>query len=285
MVKNKNQKGFSIVEALIILIIFGVIGSAFLLVSGRNKTGGKASTANIGGPVQWGYSQQQGRWIVTSGTAPACPQTVFSQSPTDVSLATAVLYPGQYRGNSYKQHGGLRFDKSKSSDIKVVMPMDASLVNASRYLENDETQYMLTFINDCGISFRFDHLFTLSSKFKKIADKLPPAMPDNSRTTPINPAVKFKAGDTVASAVGHPSNHNISVDFGVYDLRQANQISANPKWQDLHQTDKSLSWYGVCWFDLLPPADAAKIKTLPPGDSTSGTVSDYCQTAAGTTVQ
>jgi prepilin-type N-terminal cleavage/methylation domain-containing protein len=280
----KNKNGFSIVELLIVLVIIGFIGSAFLFVSGKNKSGGKASTANIGGPVQWEYDQQQAKWTA-SGTPPACPSPLFSLNPVNISLATGILYPGQYRGNSYKAQGGLRFDRSKSSDIEVRLPMDAKLVSAARYLENDELQYRLSFTNDCGITLRFDHLLRLPVKFKKITDKLPPAGPDDSRMTPISPAVSFKAGDSVATAVGHPSNHNISVDFGVYDLRMPNQISANPKWQDLHQTDKSLSWYGVCWLNLIPPADAAKIAALPPADPTSGTISDYCQTTAGTTIQ
>jgi type II secretory pathway pseudopilin PulG len=284
MAKNKN--GFTLVEALIILVVIGIIGAAFLVVSGRAKKPAILSrSSQPAADITWQYDEQQAKWVTTGGTPPACPSPLFSRSPVNASLATGALYPGQYRGNDYKSHGGFRFDKSKSTDIQVWLPIDAKITAASRYLENDEVQYMLAFTNDCGISLRFDHLLTLSSKFKKYADKLPAAMPEDSRTTPVNPANKYKAGDLVATAVGHPSNHNISVDFGVYDLRQANQISANPKWTDLHQTNKSLDWYGICWFGLLPAADAAKVSALPPGDITSGTISDYCQTAAGTTLQ
>jgi hypothetical protein len=283
----KNKNGFSVIEAIIILVIIGVIGSAYLVVAGKGKRPALLSRSNqpAVAEVTWQFDHQHAKWVPVGGPPPACPSPLLSRSPVDVSLATSVLYPGQYRDNNYKSHGGFRFDKSKSTDIQVWLPMDAKLTGAARYLENDEVQYLLDFTNDCGISLRFDHLLTVSSRFKKFVDRLPAVMPENSVTTPFNPSAKFKSGDLLATAVGHPSNHNISLDFGVYDLRAPNQISVNPKWQALHQTDISLSWYGVCWFDLLPAADGARAKALPPGDSTSGTISDYCQTAAGTTLQ
>lgn len=88
--------------------------------------------------------------------------------------------------------------------------------------------------------------------------------------------MSVQKGDTIASAVGFAQSQNTSVDFGVYDLRQANAVSASIAWKNGHENVRELGWYGICWFDLLPETDATWVKNLPPGDPTSGISSDYC---------
>lgn len=48
-------------------------------------------------------------------SAPACPDPLILQTPVDLTLATAILYPGQERGGDFKPHGGFRFDNSKNT--------------------------------------------------------------------------------------------------------------------------------------------------------------------------
>ncbi len=195
-----------------------------------------------------------------------------------------MLYPGQYRGMNYKAHGGFAFDNSGAGAVQVVVPMDAQLTSASRYIEDGDVQYILDFVHPCGISARFDHLHTLSSELQAIMNTLPEPKVDDSRGTSINPPVSFKAGDVVATVIGHPKAHNSSMDFGVYDLRSPNDMSKNRTWANMHKTYSAQHWFGVCWFDMLPPADAARVKSLPSRDSKSGKRSDYCANATGTTL-
>lgn len=222
--------------------------------------------------VGWSYDGSDWK---ASGTPPACPEPLAIQSPVDVSLATAVLYPGQTRGGDYKAHGGIRFDGQKNDAIQVSAPMDAEVYEASRYIERGETQYLFVFIAPCGLMYRFDHLLTLSPAMRAIADTLPEAKPDDSRTTRIQPPVSVKAGDTIATAVGFVSGPNVSVDFGFYDLRKKNIASQNASYAVSHSVDQAQ--HAICWFDLLPAADAVKVKNLPAGDGVSGKSSDYCQ--------
>lgn len=234
--------------------------------------------------VTWNYDEATGKWAA-SGTAPKCSDPVFGRSPVDTSLATGVLYPGQYRTKNYKPHGGWAFDNSQATDVQVVMPMDAELNGMVRYIESGEIQYKVGFISDCGIAFYFDHLFALSPEFQKIAETTPEPKVDDTRSDPWNTSYPFKEGDVIATASGHPSTHNIAIDFGVLDYRQQNEISRNPQWAALHQTYKASEWYGVCWFDLLPAADAARSKELPNRDGTkSGARSDYCANPLGNTL-
>ena len=207
-------------------------------------------------------------------TTTSCDQI---QSPVDVTLATAVLYPGQTRGGDYKPHGGFRFDGLKNDDVTVKVPLDAKVTSGSRYIEQGEVQYMFDLKSDCGLEYRFDHLKTLSAKFQAIADKLPAAKVDDSRTTAVSPEVAVTAGEVIATAVGFEvgdNGPNVSVDFGVYDKRQKNQSSEDTAWVATHREDGDQAIYAVCWFDLLPVTDAAIVKALPAsgGDATS----DYC---------
>lgn len=216
-----------------------------------------------------------------------CPDPLLTMSPVDTTQATAILYPGQYRGRDYKPHGGFGFANNVDNKVEVRLPMDARLVTASRYLEMDEVQYLLEFRNDCGVGYRFDHLLTLTPEFQALVDKIPEPKQDDSRTTPIKTDV-FPVGTVVATRIGHPAMQNVGMDFGVYDFRQTNQISKHSQWAMLHEDFWEYDAHAVCWFGLLPENDRANVKKL---EAQYGVdypieraVSDYCQAPGGTTL-
>jgi len=211
------------------------------------------------GPRPSGFPGSQ-----TQSNQSSCPDPLVLQTPVDIKKVTFILYPGQERGGDFKPHGGFRFDNSKNDEIVVKAPMDAILSDASRYIEQGEVQYLFDFQNSCGIRYRFDHLLVLTPKFAQIAENLPPAKVDDSRTTHVSPEVSVTAGEVIATSVGLRNNKNVFVDFGVYDIRGKGKFQ-NPK-------DSA-----ICWFDLLPSEDAAKVKSLPPGDSQSGSKSTLCK--------
>lgn len=194
---------------------------------------------------------------------PSCPDPLILQTPVDLNKVTTILYPGQERGGNFKAHGGFRFDGVTDNEVEVKAPMDANFTDASRYIEQGEVQYMLDFQNDCGIRYRFDHLLTLSPKFAGIVEKLPEAKEMDSRTTHIKDGIKVTQGEVIATAVGFKNSNNVSVDFGVYDMR--GKIFTSPQEN------------AVCWFNLLSKEDAKIVRSLPPGDSKSGTQSTLCR--------
>ena len=200
--------------------------------------------------------------------------------PVDISQVTAVLYPGQVRGDDYKPHGGLRFDDADSNAITVSAPLAATVTQGSRYIESDEVQYMFDFETSCGLNYRFDHLKTLSSKLQAAAETLPEPKIDDSRTTPIK-NVAVTAGEVIATAVGFessPSGLNVSFDFGVYSQKQRNSAASDPAWVAAHQEDGDQAIYAMCWLDLLSASDATRLKSLPTSTyTTTSNISDYCK--------
>lgn len=289
MKKQKlGQDGFHVVELVIILLVLGVVGFVgFKVFNSKEKTdnsnGGAAKTAD-NGEVKWAFNPDKLEWFAQTGTPPKCKDPfIFDRSPVDLSKIMVVGMPGAYRGYSYKPHGGLRLQNPDSGKIDVVMPTDATLVGLTRYYEGtpSELQYLLTFETDCGIAFRFDHLYTLAPAFQKIAETTPAPKKDDTRTDPNIPfqRTKFKAGDLVATEVGFPRVKNFGFDFGAYDYRHRNEISKNAKWAGIHNQYQSLDWFGTCWVDQLPPADAAKAKQLAfvvINPSKPNIISDYC---------
>lgn len=205
----------------------------------------------------------KGNTPLQSLKAPPCPNPLTLETPVDLSKVTAILYPGQERGGNFKAHGGFRFDHSKPEEIVIRAALDGYITDASRYIEMGEVQYLFDFQNDCGIRYRFDHLLVLSPKLAKIAENLPKPKEMDSRTTHINNNIKVTPGEVIATAVGFKNSNNVFVDFGVYDMRGKTFI--NPQEN------------AICWFNLLPSSDSAKVKSLPPGDSKSGTQSTLCK--------
>jgi len=210
-----------------------------------------------------------------SGKPPDCPNPLRILAPVDISKVTSVLYPGQSRGGNYKPHGGFAFDDNPDQAVDVVAPLTGMAVRGSRYIEGGNIQYMLDVISPCGIMYRFDHLLTLTARFRAFANTLPPAG-ESSATTNFNPPFLVTEGEKLAVEVGLTKPKNVAFDFGVYDMRGFNRISSDPTWAAQHPGSREMSGHAVCWFDLLDAQSAATIRSLPSRDGTSGKSSDYC---------
>jgi len=214
--------------------------------------------------IPWSFDGS--RWAST-GTPPACPSPLI-QTIVNLSLPTAVLYPGQVRGGNYKPHGGFLFGRATTNDVTIVAPIGGRIWRGVRYIESGEIQYLFDVVNDCGVAFRLDHLLELSPKFASLAATLPAPTASSETTDLQSQRMTVSTGEPIATAVGFRSSRNVTVDFGVYDLRQPNPSATR---------SGEFAAYATCWLDLLPPADAATVRALPPGDGVQGRTSDFCR--------
>lgn len=267
-----RQQGFAAIEAIIAVAV--LVLAIFLVWRALGGGNGPASPEQGSVSAYWSFD---GTAWKSSGTPPTCPDPLKLRSPIHKDLATAVLYPGQTRGGNYKPHGGFLFASSTNNAVTVTAPMDGQLVLGSRYIEQGEVQYLLFFVNPCGIAYRFDHLLTLAPEMQKVADIFPEPQPNNSQTTMLATPVEVKAGDTIASAVGFKNMPNVSVDFGVYDLRAPNAASQNAAFAQKHQNEKEQAFYAVCWLNMIEEPAGNMFRQLPGGDMTAGKSSDYCK--------
>lgn len=264
---NKPQKGKSwIIVILTFLLVVAGVGGYFVF-SGKLQKDNKKITG-----ISWTMTDDGN--YQPSDTPPDCPSPLILEPPTDLSRVVSILYPGQIRGGDYKPHGGLRFADG-ANDAVITAPMDASVIDGSRYLESGEVQYLFDFVNSCGIKYRFDHLRTLSAPFVALAEKFPEAKDNDSRTTLINSPMEIKAGETIATAVGFFNSGNAGFDFGVYDLRKFNDVSENTTFREANADDRDQAWHALCWFDLFLSSDEATVRNIPA--TANNSQSDYCK--------
>ncbi len=229
---------------------------------------GHTVTSGATSGVRWSF---EGTSWSPSGTPPDCSEPLGLQTPVDMDLVTSALWPGQVRGG-YKGHGGFRFDANTGGNITVRAPIGSHLVQAARYLEGSDEQYLLFFSVPCGFFYRFDHVRVVSPILSDALSFLPAPVADDSRSSFINPPVWIEQGEVVGTSVGiFPSN--IFVDFGLYDVRTPNNVTPNPAWTDLFAADQEFGHYGVCFFDYLPGNHGDIMRSLPTGKE--GPTSDY----------
>lgn len=221
--------------------------------------------------VTWSYT---GSVWAASGTAPACTSPLIFAAPTDLTRATAVLYPGQTRGGNYKAHGGLLFANGTNSAVQVTAPMAGYVYRGVRYIESGEVQYLFDIVNTCGVMHRFDHLLTLSARFQAIAETLPAASA-SSATTVVAAGQTVTEGEVIATAVGFRNTGSTSFDWGAYDLRARNAASADTAWFAAHPGEQAS--FALCWLNNLSSSNSATLAALPGGDFTAGRTSDYCK--------
>jgi hypothetical protein len=200
-----------------------------------------------------------------NGSTAEC-QSPLLQAPLDLSKVTSILYPGQTRGGDYKAHGGFRLDgQGQTNQVVVVSAIAGTVVRGARDTAHGVVQYGFDIINPCGVMMRIGHLLELSPRFAAIADTLPPATTSSTFTELSGYTVS--AGEPIATAIGMAGN--VFMDFGIYDLRSRNPATTTMTGE--------LRPYGICWLDALPAADRTRVRSLPPADGVSGTMSDYCR--------
>jgi hypothetical protein len=301
MNKRLNQSGFGHIIVVIGIVVITVVGFAgYRVISSNNEpetkdqkssnseTGDKAQTPAwpVDEKISWS-SDGRGGWITLPYDArpPACPEPLNLNLPTpDLAKATSIAYPGQSRignfeglGGNYKAHGGFRFQNNPDNNITVSMPFNGSVVSATKDLVEGELQYGFRIVNACGIMISFGHLHDLTPEFKAIADKLPERAAGDSRATKIEPAVPFKTGDKIATAIGLVNSKNVGFDYGVYDLRTNNEASKDEAYKTAHAAAGETAYHGLCWLDNLNDKDKAAVKSLPGTDQVAGKTSDYCK--------
>ncbi len=285
--KKLSQNGFAVAEGIIILVIIVIIGFVGWRILDSNKqpasqnaqqtttsNTNQTTTAQTESPKELIWQQTESGWQPTQ-TPPACPSQPMLKMPADITKVTGILYPGQTRG-TYKPHGGFRFDTTSDNATTVKAPIDGFIVKGTQYMAEGEVQYGFDVMNNCGVMFRVGHLRELPENLQKLTTTWPAPMEGDSRNQRVEPAVYVKQGDVMGTKVGIIKDKNTFFDLGIYDYRQDNEASKSPSYQQAHAQDKELSWHAVCWFDWMPKADAAKIKSLPAGDPSSGKKSDYC---------
>lgn len=286
-----SQKGFAhiiilavVLLAIVILGYFSITSSNFLKPvrqddKSADYSGNGGSPKSFGG-VSWQFNNETGEWSV-AGNTPECEDPFIVQAPVDVKLASGILYPGQLRGGDYKPHGGFRFDNSETNDVELRAAMDGYLLKASKYEAFGEVQILIFYVNDCGIMVMNDHLLTPSPKLKEIIDKIPLGKEGDSRTTNIEPRVYLEKGELLATEVGFrkfsggSGGKNVFVDFGLYDLRNINDVVYDSAFRAEHSNINEYGTYALCWFDNLMPEDKDVVLSLPAGGN-EGKVSDYC---------
>ena len=222
--------------------------------------------------VLWHYDGEQ--WE-PNRSPPACTDELDISIPVDLEKVTGVLYPGQFRGGGFRPHGGFRFDSSKPDDITVHAPGSGYLVRAGRYKEQGETQYILDIQSPCGVIYRLDHAAELSPKLQHALAFLPPPQANDSRQYHLHRPLEIVRGELLATTAGFRAPQNVFIDFGVYDLRRRNSVTAAKDWPDNDFGWPELAPFGVCWLELLPDHINRQLYLLPTGGE--GGNSRYCQ--------
>ena len=214
------------------------------------------------------------------GSPPACAEPIVLASPVDLSLVTAILYPGQVRGDGpkdFKPHGGFIL-KAGITSVELRAPMDGYLTSVAKFTDDFGLHYGLTFQNPCGIQFGGGHFGALPPDIAAVVDKMPLKGYGESRTEPILPPYFVKKGQVIVTGLQEKANpERPGFDWGVADLRETNASSKDPRFRSLYGYAPWNTYYGVCWLDLLPPEQESIVRSFPGGDYKEGKNSEYCK--------
>lgn len=230
----------------------------------------------------WEYDINQpekGWYWAREGAPPACPESLVMESPVEPDLATAILYPGQVRGDGpkdFKPHGG--FTLKPNSAIELRAPMDGYLSSVARFTDEFGYHISLNFVHPCGIHFGGGHWGAVPPDIQAVIDTIPVKAYGDSRTEEIIPPYFVKKGQIIVTGLqekAHPERPGF--DWGVVDYRQPNAASKDPRFRELYGYAPWKTYYGVCWLDLLPDDQKTALKALPGGDGKQGKNSEYCK--------
>ena len=206
--------------------------------------------------------------------AEQCSTSPKLSLPVESSSISTLTYPGLERDGAYVTTSRLKL-KSSTNEVRILLPLKARLVGASRYLEQGETQYMLSFETSCKYKISYDHLSVVALEFLDDISKLPDQSANTKSLVKIA-GKEYDPGAVVATRAGYVITNNTFFDFGLYNSNSVNSISKDSVWAKnaLHQSEDAT--HGVCWLDYLSTPDKANIEPTLQADPLSKT-GDYCK--------
>ena len=229
--------------------------------------------------VKWS-NWETGEWSPSS-TPPKCGplEDMFDVFPLDIAVVDEFTPPGRPGGDGsyYISHGHLRSHNTPHDQITVKFPAEGfSLYAASRRLQDysvhgktstDEEQVKLHFHHPCGIKIMIDHIAQITDRWSEITASVPVLVNDSRETFMPDGQYLVESGEVLGYAIGHSTNTYL--DFGVYDLREKNNVSEIME-RDFPQYAATAS-HGICWANLF----GAETQKLLEGKAVSS--SDFCE--------
>lgn len=206
--------------------------------------------------------------------AEQCSSTPRILLPVEYTSIFSLSYPGIERDGSYITTSRLKL-KSSTNEVKLYLPFKAQLVEGSRYLEQGETQYMLSFETVCKFRVTYDHLSVVALEFLDDISRLPVQSSTTKSLVKIS-GKEYDSGAVVATRAGFVVANNTFFDFGLYNDNSVNTISGDNAWSisPLHKSDNAT--HGICWVNYLSGADKANVETILQPDPITKT-GDYCK--------
>lgn len=193
---------------------------------------------------------------------------VFTSDITDLSKIELIIPPINKIENDYKTHA---FIKIRSGEVPVYSPIDSVFNSGTYYLEDNRGQYILTFDvkNSCDeIQFRFDHLSKVVDRLRVYLPSIPQ---EDSRTSPTEAVVEFKAGELIGYTVG--TDLGKTWDFGVYNYQELNQFNNK---EDPYY-DSPIKKNGVCPFKYFVDKEKYQLLFRNSDDSGYSNELDLCK--------
>lgn len=222
-----------------------------------------------------------GWYWAREGEPPACPpEPLVLPAPVDLNLVTAILYPGQVRGDGpkdFKPHGGFTL-KPEGIAVELRAPMDGYLTSVAKFTDEFGLHYGLGFVHPCGILWGGGHFGKLPPDIETAIEKIPLKGYKDSPTEQLIPPYFVKKGQVIVTGLQEKANpERPGFDWGVADYRQPNAASKDSRFRELYGSAPWNTYYGVCWLDHLPPEQESIVRSFPGGDGKQGKNSEYCK--------
>ena len=229
----------------------------------------------------WHFDMQKQKHVwAREGEPPPCPEPFILESPVDLSLVSAILYPGQIRGDGakdFKPHGGFHL-KPGNSKVELRSPMDGYITTAAKFTDEFGLHITFSIQHPCGIQFGGGHFGEVPPKIAAALEKVPMKGFMESQTQPVAPPLFIEKGEVIVTGLQEKANtERPGFDWGVMDFRHENEASKSASFIEVYGEKFWNTFYGVCWFDLLPPEQEAIVRSFPGGDGKQGKNSEYCK--------
>ncbi|HEY4514061.1 MAG TPA: hypothetical protein VJH69_01935, partial [Candidatus Paceibacterota bacterium] len=174
--RGLDAKTLAILRGMIAKLIVGGSEPAETKVESSPEPPEETPRTNIKPFWEFDPSKPEKGWYwARDGAPPACPEPLILPSPVKLDLVTAILYPGQVRGDGpedFKPHGGFTL-KAGNKNVELLAPMDGYLTSVAKFTDEFGLHYALTFTHPCGIQFGGGHFGALPPDIQAIIDKVP----------------------------------------------------------------------------------------------------------------